>query len=63
MRPVFSIAAALNVLLEAALCWTGCVDNFCHVQLTLGGTPAMAPTRTEHGWSIDEVIRYRGQRE
>lgn len=49
--------------LEAALFWTGCVYNFCHVHATLAGTPAMAADLTDHGWSIDELIRYRCQRE
>jgi hypothetical protein len=49
--------------LEAALFWTGCVDNFCHVHATLAGTPAMAADLTDHVWSIDELIRYRCQRE
>ena len=48
--------------LEAALFWTGCVYNFCHVHATLAGTPAMAADLTDHGWSIDELIRYRCQR-
>jgi transposase-like protein len=45
--------------LEAALFWTGCVYNFCHVHATLVGTPAMAADLTDHVWSIDELIRYR----
>ena len=49
--------------LEAALFWTGCVYNFCHVHATLGGTPAMAADLTDHVWSIDELIRYRRRRE
>lgn len=49
--------------LEAALFWTGCVYNFCHVHTTLAGTPAMAAELTDHAWSIDELIRYRCQRE
>ncbi|SRR6266487_1376108 len=48
--------------LEAALFWTGCVYNFCHVHATLAGTPAMAADLTDHRWSIDELIRYRCQR-
>ena len=48
--------------LEAALFWTGCVYNFCHVHATLNGTPAMAAELTDHVWSIDELIRYRCQR-
>lgn len=49
--------------LEAALFWTGCVYNFCHGHATLAGTPAMAADLTDHGWSIDELIRFRCQRE
>jgi hypothetical protein len=49
--------------LEAALFWTGCVYNLCHVHATLAGTPAMAAELTNHVWSIDELIRYRCHRE
>jgi len=49
--------------LEAALFWTGCVYNFCHVHATLEGTPAMAAELADHVWSIDELIRYRCRRE
>ena len=49
--------------LEAALFWTGCVYNFCHVHATLAGTPAMAADLTDHVWSIDELIRYRRRHE
>jgi transposase-like protein len=49
--------------LEAALFWTGCVYNFCHVHATLLATPAMAADLTDHVWSIDELIRYRCRRE
>jgi len=49
--------------LEAALFWTGCVYNFCHVHATLAGTPAMAAELTDHIWSIEELIRYRCRRE
>jgi transposase-like protein len=49
--------------LEAALYWTGCVYNFCHVHATLAGTPAMAAELTDHSWSIEELIRYRCKRE
>jgi transposase-like protein len=49
--------------LEAALFWSGCVYNFCHVHATLAGTPAMAAELTDHIWSIDELIQYRVQRE
>ena len=45
--------------LEAALFWTGCVYNFCHVHATLESTPAMAADLSDHVWSIDELIRYR----
>jgi transposase-like protein len=48
--------------LEAALFWTGCVYNFCHVHATLAGTPAMAADLTDQVWSIEELIRYRCQR-
>lgn len=48
--------------LEAAVFWTGCGYNFCHVHATLAGTPAMAAELTDHVWSIDELIRYRCQR-
>ena len=48
-----------RVRLEAALFWTGCVYNFCHVHATLAGTPAMAADLTDHVWSIEELIRYR----
>jgi transposase-like protein len=47
--------------LEAALFWTGCVYNFCHVHATLAGTPAMAAELTDHVWSIEELIRYQCQ--
>jgi transposase-like protein len=49
--------------LEAALFWTGCVYNFCHVHATLAGTPAMAADLTDHVWSIEELLRYQCQRE
>jgi hypothetical protein len=49
--------------LEAALFWTGCVYNFCHAHATLAGTPAIAADLTDHVWSIEELIRYRCQRE
>ena len=54
---------AMSFPLEAALFWTGCVYNFCHVHATLAGTPAMAADLTDHVWSIDELVRYRCQRE
>ena len=49
--------------LEAAMFWTGCVYNFCHVHTSLAGTPAMAADLTEHVWSVDELLRYRPNRE
>jgi len=49
--------------LEAAMFWTGCVYNFCHVHTSLAGTPAMAADLTEHVWSVDELLRYRPKRE
>ena len=45
--------------LEAALFWTGCVYNFCHMHATLQGTPAMAADVTDHIWSIEELLCYR----
>jgi transposase-like protein len=48
--------------LEAALFWSGCVYNFCHVHATLQGTPAMAADLTDHVWSIDDLLRYCVQR-
>ncbi|MFL5804673.1 MAG: hypothetical protein ACJ8CR_23375 [Roseiflexaceae bacterium] len=52
-----------RIQLEAAVFWTGCVYNFCHVHATLAGTPAMAADLTDHVWSIEELIRYRCRRE
>ncbi len=49
--------------LEAALFWTGCVYNLCHMHATLDGTPAMAAALTDHVWSIEELIRYQCHRE
>ena len=49
--------------LEAAMFWLGAVYNFCHVHTTLNGTPAMAADLTDHVWSVDELLRYRPQRE
>jgi transposase-like protein len=49
--------------LEAALFWAGGVYHCCHGHATLAGTPAMAADLTDHGWSIDELIRYRCRRE
>jgi transposase-like protein len=54
--------AGASAHLEAAMFWTGCVYNFCHVHATLAGTPAMAADLTDHVWSIEELIRYRCQR-
>jgi transposase-like protein len=51
------------VHLEAAMFWMGVVYNFCRVHTTLNGTPAMAADLTEHVWSVDELLRYRVQRE
>jgi hypothetical protein len=45
--------------LSAAVFWTGCVYNFCHVHATLAGRPAMAADLTNHVWSLEELIRYR----
>lgn len=44
--------------LEAALFWTGCVYNFCHIHATLDGTPAMAAGLTEEVWSVRELLFY-----
>ncbi len=49
--------------LEAAMFWMGVVYNFCRVHTTLNGTPAMAADLTDHVWSVDELLRYRPQRE
>ena len=49
--------------LEAALFWTGCVYNFCHVHASLQGTPAMAADLTNHVWPVHELLRYRVKRE
>jgi transposase-like protein len=49
--------------LEAAMFWMGAVYNFCRVHTTLNGTPAMAADLTEHVWSVEELLRYRPQRE
>lgn len=48
--------------LEAALFWSDCVYNSCHVHATLDGTPAIADDLADHVWSIDELLRYRMQR-
>ena len=52
-----------TVQLEAALFWTGCVYNFCHVHASLHGTPAMAADLTDHVWSVHQLVRYRPKRE
>ena len=52
-----------TVQLEAALFWTGCVYNFCHVHASLQGTPAMAADLTDHVWSVHQLLRYRPKRE
>ncbi|MDQ5853200.1 MAG: hypothetical protein M3380_14240 [Chloroflexota bacterium] len=52
-----------TVQLEAALFWTGCVYNFCHVHASLHGTPAMAADLTDHVWSVHQLLRYRPKRE
>lgn len=44
--------------LDAALFWTGCVDNFCHVHRRLQGTPALAADLTDHVWSVEELRRH-----
>ncbi len=49
--------------LEAAMFWMGAVYNFCRVHTTLNATPAMAADLTEYVWSVDELLRYRVQRE
>ncbi len=49
--------------LEAAMFWMGAVYNFCRVHTTLNATPAMAADLTEDVWSVDELLRYRVQRE
>ena len=49
--------------LEAAMFWIGAVYNFCRVHTTLNATPAMAADLTEYVWSVDELLRYRVQRE
>lgn len=49
--------------LEAAMFWTGVVYNFSHVHASLQATPAMAAELTDHVWPIEELIRYRCQRE
>ena len=48
---------------EAGMFWMGAVYNFCRVHTTLNGTPAMAADLTDHVWSVDELLRYRPQRE
>jgi transposase-like protein len=55
--------AARRRQLEAALFWTGTVYNFCHLHASLQATPAMAAGLTDSVWSIDQLLRYRCQRE
>jgi transposase InsO family protein len=55
--------AARRTQLEAALFWMGTVYNFCHVHASLQATPAMAAGLTDAVWSIDQLLRYRCQRE
>jgi hypothetical protein len=50
--------------MEAVLIWTGCVYNFCHVQASLDGTPAMAADLTDPVWSVRQLpFCYRFRRE
>lgn len=42
--------------LEAAIFWTGCVYNFCHIHASLDGTPAMAAGLTEEVWSVRDLL-------
>jgi len=49
--------------LEGAMFWMGAVYNFCRVHATLQGTPAMAADLTNHVWSVDDLVRYRPNRE
>jgi len=46
--------------LEAALFWTGCVYNFCHVHATLAGTPATV-TLCGTGLTTTEPAAMRAQ--
>jgi hypothetical protein len=55
--------AARRRPVEAALFWTAVVYNFCHIHASLQATPAMAAGLTAHVWSIDQLLRYRVQRE
>ena len=55
--------AARRCQVEAALFWTAVVYNFCHVHASLHASPAMAAGLTDHVWSIDQLLRYRVQRE
>jgi transposase InsO family protein len=55
--------AARRYQVEAALFWTGVVYNFCHIHASLQATPAMAAGLTDYVWSIDQLLRYRVQRE
>ena len=49
--------------LDAAMFWMGVVYNFCWTHTTLAGTPAMAADLTDHGWTVEELLRYRVKRE
>jgi hypothetical protein len=42
--------------LEAAIFWTACVYNCCHLHASLDGTPAMAASLTEGVWSIRDLL-------
>jgi transposase-like protein len=55
--------AARRCQVEAALFWTAVVYNFSHVHASLQATPAMAAGLTDHVWSIDQLLRFRVQRE
>jgi hypothetical protein len=39
--------------------WMGAVYNFCTVNESLDGTPAMAAGLTEHIWSVEELLRLK----
>jgi transposase-like protein len=42
--------------LEAAMFWTGCTYNFCHLHTSLSGSPAMAASLTDHVWSVRQLL-------
>jgi transposase-like protein len=42
--------------LTAALFWTGCTYNFCHIHASLLGTPAMAAGIVDDVWSVRELL-------